>query len=292
MYRDYPLPEHWPVEIQGTTDRMTAIVSVLTYDGFVLGADGRGRDEKLEMVKNNFQKIFPAIGTPFGYAVYGNVGIGNEGTKDIIVDTRQELDHSFSALGGGEFADVVEYCEAVAKPVNAAILWAKEKGGLLRYPGDVEPNQPGLCIFRVWVFGYFNGSPCEVSIRFFHRDQKLCDPSIFQQQLRFGTPPKILGSGLVAQRLYQSNDTEFERFRKPFQSKGAGLSIPEAVQLIQSYIAACDSDEGRKLDPRFCEGIGGDVHIASITSTGFQWIEGFEYPKAIPLPLSPPSTSN
>src|ERR1017187_3705037 len=91
MFGDFPLPEFWP-PTNRSCEAMTAIARIQTVEGFVFAADGRARDEKLQKVKDDCQKIFPIQGSPLAYAVYENAGIGNEGTTDIIVNVCRELE--------------------------------------------------------------------------------------------------------------------------------------------------------------------------------------------------------
>jgi hypothetical protein len=51
------------------------------------------------------------------------------------------------------------------------------------------------------------------------------------------------------------------------------LSLSEGIEIAETYIRACDSNEGRQVDPALCAGIGGHIHIAAITPAGFKWIK-------------------
>jgi hypothetical protein len=49
------------------------------------------------------------------------------------------------------------------------------------------------------------------------------------------------------------------------------------AQMAHAYIKACSGPEALAMDPKPCAGIGGRVHIATITpKDGFQWVPGFE----------------
>jgi hypothetical protein len=162
-------------------------------------------------------------------------------------------------------------------PVYRSLLKAKNSGLLEKYPGDLEPGQRDPTVFHVWLLGYANGMPIEVDVRLSHRNQRLYKPVAIKQQLWLGYPPKTLGSGEVHNLLYRSDDERLARFRRAMPSRQEDLTILEAVEVAANYIKACDSDEGREVDPRLCPGIGGRIHIATITPlSGFQWAKGYE----------------
>lgn len=276
MYGDFPFPQHWP-ETGRNRKSMTAIVRILTSHGFVLAADGRGRDERQNIIRDDFQKIFPVLGRPLGYAVHGYTGVGNEGTKDILIDIHNELENGVRSLARRNPADLIAYADKMVRPVYRALLKAKNDRVLEKYPGKAELDQPGFGILHVWLVGYHNGSPSEVDVRLFHRDQRLYKPVPIQQKIWIGYNPKTLGSLRVAQLLYESNDVRFARFRRTVPSRQVDLTLSEAIEVAKAYINACDSDEGRAVDPEVCEGIGGKIQIATITPSGFQWVPGFEY---------------
>ena len=55
----------------------------------------------------------------------------------------------------------------------------------------------------------------------------------------------------------------------------------EAQRIARSFIRACGSPQGRRLDPERCNEIGGHTQIATITRTrGFRWVPGHKpYPQ-------------
>lgn len=258
----------------------TAIVRYMTGQGFVIAADGRSRNERLEVIADNLQKIFPVPERPLVAAVYGNAGIGNEGDAEpILVDVASELRRSMEALMGRNMGDLVEYAEKLSRPIYRMLFRVKNDGLLHEYPGQSEENEPGSTIAHIFLFGYFNGIPSEVDIRFFHRDQRLSKPSCQSRRISRSNP-EIWGSRAVAQRLFMSDDPRFTQYRtdKVRVTQAEQLTVTDAVELARNYISACNSDLGRETDPDLCPGIGGHVHIASIREQGFQWIEPPQQP--------------
>jgi hypothetical protein len=110
------------------------------------------------------------------------------------------------------------------------------------------------------------------NIRFYHQGGKIEKPLIESDGLNEGSLFHS-GSRIVA-GLYQT-DPRFNEFIGPIKAllpKG----LESAAALSRKYIRACESELGRKLDPR-CSTIGGSIFMAIITkANGFQWVEELE----------------
>jgi hypothetical protein len=262
----------------------TAIVRLQTTEGFVIAADGRVRGNqngKLEVVTDELQKIYQIEGEFLVYALYGTMGIGkDENDPDVAVNLVSAFKNAVDALHGQHFEDAVQYGNALALPIYNRIRDAKANAKIERFPErdcDAEPDQPGHVIGHVFLFGYYNGKACELDIRLFHRKQSLAQPTVTQRRLWLGYDPEIWGSDTVARLLYTSSENVFfpaYRRRKPKRQED--LTISEAIEVAKNYILACDSVTGRALDPDFCPGIGGHIHIAVITPNSFRWAVGYE----------------
>jgi hypothetical protein len=54
---------------------------------------------------------------------------------------------------------------------------------------------------------------------------------------------------------------------------GPNPSLKDAEQYVRGYIEACSSPLALELDEAICKGIGGHIHVATITpSDGFRWV--------------------
>jgi hypothetical protein len=253
----------------------TAIVRFQTHEGFVIVADGRAvtRKGKVERTINDAQKIFPIPGTNLVYALYGTMEFG---VGEITLDLVSEVKASVDSLADQEFEDATLYAEQISLPVFNRLLEAKTSGEIRVFPAravDIEKDRPGHTIGHVFMFGYYNGQPVQIDIRFFHRSQVL-DMKVFPNELWIGYDPEIWGSDIVAEALFNSpNDVFFESERRKLPRKTNDLGIAEALAVAQIYISACDSETGRAVDPHKCASIGGDVHAVAITpAEGFRWL--------------------
>ena len=262
----------------------TAIVRIQTVEAFVIAADGRVRkteNGKTSVIQNNMQKIYPIPGESLVYALYGNMQLGKDETDkgDFVVDLISEVATAANGLVGKRFEDVTQYAEQLADPILKRLSEAKNQGEILRFPArpiHIEKGLPGYLIGHVFIFGYYNEQPCEIDIRFFHRNHEP-DKQVIPRDLWLGYNPEIWGSFTVAQLLYDSGEgIFFAGYRRTKPAKPEDLTIEEAIEVAKNYILACDSDTGRGLDPQLCPGIGGRIHIAIIKPDGVTWTKGYE----------------
>ena len=93
-------------------------------------------------------------------------------------------------------------------------------------------------------------------------------------------PAWLSGSPEVTQGLFDLDDPRFREFRTDACKRVAArdrhpeirVSLADAVEAGRNYIEACSSPIARELDNESCRGIGGHIHIATITRDGFSWI--------------------
>jgi hypothetical protein len=246
----------------------TAIFRYLTNSpGFVIAADGRTTDGNDEA-----QKIFEIEGAPAAYALYGNIGIGDwrENTP-IALDLGLETQKFIKSGSGKILNDFVGYAQDLADALYALLLKLKDDGVIPRYDGFLEYGDGSLTIAHIFLFGYSNGIPSEVDILFSHRDQVLRKPLLYPFGFRHSNPHAWGAVGLF-RRMFEFNDPALAKFRRlGIPSPPEEISLGDAAKIGEDYIRACDSDEGRALDP-FCSHIGGKIHIAAIEPSGFHWL--------------------
>lgn len=246
----------------------TAILRYLTNNGFVITADGR-----TSLGEGDAQKIFEINGAPAAYALYGTIGIG-DWREDAPVPLDLGLETQRFVNSGLSPRDLVTYGQKLADELFAALSKIKEHGAVPRYDGFSEfPNHPGTTIAHIFLFGYSDATPTEVDIRLWHRDQVIQKPGLRTDGLCCSNPMP-LGAPKIFQHLFEFKDPRFSKFRG-----GSIPSPPEEISLLgaasvgESYIRACDSEEGRSIDP-WCSNIGGHIHIAAITpAEGFSWLK-------------------
>lgn len=247
----------------------TAIFRYLTSSpGFVIAADGRitGGDDKA-------QKIFEIKGTPVAYALFGNIGIGDwrEDTP-VALDLGLEAKNFIESGSNKILSDFVGYAQDLADELYSLLLKLKDQGVIPRYDGLSEYNDGNSTIAHILLFGYSNGLPAEVDILFSHRDQALRKPRLYAYGFRHSNPHAWGAEGLF-KRMFEFNDPALAKFRRlGIPSPPEEISLEGAATIGEDYIRACDSDEGRELDP-WCSHIGGHIHIAAIEPSGFYWLK-------------------
>jgi hypothetical protein len=247
----------------------TAIVSHFTTSGFVITADG-----KTTAGSESTQKIFEIKGASAAYALYGNIGFGND--KDDDAPSPLHLGNEIDKLlnsGRIPVGDLMACGRQLADEIHVVILKAKASK-LIVYPsGPSDIN--GVCIANVFLFGYSKDSPLEVDITFRHRDQVLSEPLVNGIDPRRVRNPRVWGDDAVLEFL-KSGDHRFARFGGvKLPPKPEEISLLDAAKFGENYVWACDSYEGRNWGDRaICASIGGHIHIAAIMPTaGFHWLK-------------------
>jgi hypothetical protein len=244
----------------------TAIFRYLTNSGFVIAADGRitGGDDEA-------QKIFEIKGAPAAYALYGNIGIGDwREDAPVALDLGLEAKKFIESGSNKLLSDCVGFAQDLADELYSLLLKLKDQGVIPRYDGFLEYGDGSLSIAHIFLFGYSNDAPAEVDILFSHRDQALRKPLLYPFGFRRSNP-HAWGAEKLYRLMFEFDDpalTKFRRLRIP--SPPEEISLEGAATIGEDYILACESDEGRRLDP-FCSNIGGEIHIAEIEPRGFNW---------------------
>src|SRR5260370_22418112 len=249
----------------------TAIVKVYTKDGFVIGADGRCRQaETGVVVSDTAQKIFLIINPDrtLAYAVYGTLGITDASNQSVVVDLASAIHKSVSAMAQSPARhDLTWYVSKLWPPAYEALLRVSKNREIGPFPD--APGDPGL-IAHVFFWGYYRGTAAEMDLQFRHENQKIIRPRLRPSQRIKALD--ICGSLKVANSVISSDDPRFAKYRTPATDlrNKKSLSLTDGIDIVQSYIRACDSDEGREIDS-LCAGIGGHIHIALVTPSGFRW---------------------
>jgi hypothetical protein len=252
----------------------TAILRTLTEDGFLITADGLERSEG-HTSDTKAQKIFSFPPTRFSFAF---AGIADLPVSKGIFNFKDAWRDAVAAIPMGRHETMGQYATRIAIDVQRLLL---EQCPLVTLPEHPSKDEPGSTITEVFIDGYRNGYPESADVRFFHINQQVASPRIFFCKLqKDGT--FIHGSETITQLLKQK-DPLIEQFKTPLQRairNSPALSMHAII--ARAYIKACESAEGRSLDP-VCESIGGRIHMATITSPrGFEWVREFEPVKPQP----------
>jgi hypothetical protein len=256
---------------------MTAIAIVSTADRFIIAADGRVRlddearlkasAEELDRETDTQQKIFPVAlpGQSLAYAVTGSVY--DPRGFDLLAITETQI----RVLSDRKFDDLRSFLRTLAGKIKRAINEAKRCGTLESFPQIRKMERSHAWVIASLYFcGYFNQFACFTQIDFFHFGG---DAQSQVNDYPLGST-LVMGSEMVRRRMYpsQSGDNRDTRFLPFIKDLGRGFSADDAVQFARGYIEACSSPLGLEVDAQLCKGIGGHIHIATITkSDGFKW---------------------
>jgi hypothetical protein len=259
----------------------TVIIRINAIDGFVIGADGRKTKQPGDQFdSDDAQKIFPIVSDDkqLAYSICGTSVFTAIETGETLWDLHTEVEAAVKTLRRSPphlFGFATELCKPIHKALRAATKSAK-----LTFPEESEQKEPyGLNIAQVLIDGYYKGIPSHARIRFFHHQQKLCNPQALVVEFK---TVELYGLRQIWDAFEDTRDKRLKAYRPKGYAKSEPWRIPEAVNIAAGYIKACSSPEGLEIDRRYEKTIGGRTHIAIVTPEGFRWAEEYE-------PLETPS---
>ncbi|HLK65048.1 MAG TPA: hypothetical protein VKU19_16510 [Bryobacteraceae bacterium] len=246
-------------------DSMTAICNLATPDGFVIAADGlvRQDDPAKTVLCDHAQKII-SIPTPCGalacsFASY--VMLSPKDSDELTFDFRVET--AAAAKEISKTKSLHSYANRLGKLLKARLESARREEKIGPYP----TKNPLVALYLV---GYFNDEACHVQIKIETEDQKVRPARVFPIELNQPVDRQIHGPKPVYDAMFENNDERFRQYRTEIEDFGT------AIHAAEKYILAFCDPAALELDER-CRGIGGRVHIATVTAlNGFQWAAGFE----------------
>ena len=248
---------------------MTAISMAydLPNERFVIAADGRcalkGIGGEIETKTDEQQKIFPVESEFMSmvYAMTGFAGFGN-GLFETIVEGGEVI----RSLYKYRFHDGYEFAKKFSENMANAVQVARKTG---RFP--VIPPSEGLAageqgrLFKFYLLGYYGGFPFFAESRFYHIEEtdhiqvRGSNPELCQSQTLF------TGSDLIAAMIYGNALTD-PRIAKHKPAKSA-----DALEVATGFINACSDPAAVEIDP-WCRIVGGRLHAAEISLSGFRWL--------------------
>jgi hypothetical protein len=249
----------------------TAIIKIRTAEGFVFASDGLARDDKGNIESENEQKIFQIGSLPVAYGISGpSVKMCGRGTSEVVFDFVDAFREVAGEIAPNPPDDSFALVSALCDGVHAKFLKVQPVVSPKAYAEDGRMAHVVCC-------GYWGGTHFGINIHICLVDGKsaVFEPYRYEDNVVFGsTKVAHFLTGLE-----RDKERSFARFARPFiQNKNVSYyTLDEAVEYAKTYIAACASDEGRKVDPKFCPAIGGRVQIATIVlGAGFRWLLGYE----------------
>jgi hypothetical protein len=223
----------WP-----TISRVTAIAFVHTPDGFVVGAEGRQINSVTNTIQSDTaQKIFPfeseTIRVAYAWTGTTQVDALDQTCIYDLNESTERLLRAADLLGRTSWADfVARFCDGLRVVLPPCI--------------EAAPRE----IAKIALIGFFNRVPCKAIIKIRYPrsllvfDLQIQIPAQYQKQIFTG-----------AERVYD-----------PYKSQQP-QNIVEAIRFVRDYILDCIESEEAD-----CKGMGGHLHIATVTSEAFSWV--------------------
>ena len=259
----------------GGKTSMTALVRIHTSEGIILAADGRQINSATkEVMSDQQQKIFQIGTAKAAYSLCGHVLLGGRRNTldtihcDFVTQTAEQIGDTPVVTGS-----LIDYARRISLPILESLknVCAQQDVDL---PTRGDGIGPGVTIVTISLDGYVaTNTPEGVDVRFYHEAGVLCEPEVGRSDHRmaFSGSQIVLNEMITGKRL--------DKYKVPLSDALIQVGANELSQGIRSalnYVTACCSPEARALDPDWCGGIGGHIHIAKITpKVGFRWLRGF-----------------
>jgi hypothetical protein len=216
---------------------VTAIVTVHTPNGFVIGADGRQIDSQTNTIQSDkTQKIFSfeAGDIRLAYAWTGTTQMHDSSLR-CFYDVRAAMNKSLLA--------------ATLSRTWPEFLSRVLEGLRICLPAEI-PGAPNRELAQAIFVGFLRGAPCKAEIAI------VCSDSRLDLNIKTALPAPYCKSVFTGvERLY-------ERY-KPLKPQ----TNSEAVKFVREYLLDCIEDGEAD-----SEGIGGHLHIAAVTADEFSWV--------------------
>lgn len=253
---------------------MTAIALVPTPEGIIVAADGLSRwndaatrdEDAIQNESDCEKKIFKSqLGSnDVVWALSGTIF-----NKDRSYNLVSIVKRAFHAANNDlQESNLAAWVQLYGKSLHKALSDAKTSGLLAFSENDLFPvdSEDRFTLARIFIAGYFfNSKPAIAIIRLYFTGDSLAEP----QPSIYGSPEHtwLLGSRELQKRYLEDHeDKRFKHYYRPY-----GPTLLQGLDYAKGYIEACSDPLARELDP-LCKGIGGHIHSAAITPSGFVWL--------------------
>lgn len=246
---------------------MTAIALCYTKSGFVMAADGRSRtyDAATDVYSpdsDECQKIFSVVesGKILAYAVMGDAVSNQDGSFNLMA----EVERQRKRLSAVRFDSLRDYVRIIGYKAKRAFDKAWKSGRLDPWQRGSDPNDEYDNLIARILFAGYAPNPAFVQAELFY-DNRRAELRVSTLPIPPGIPALAAPTGILQ---IIDSDPRFAEYRKPY---GPDISMEDACALIKGKIEACASPLAAEIDAR-CAGIGGHIHVAAVTPSGFRWL--------------------
>jgi hypothetical protein len=237
----------------------TAIARIYTQEGFVVAADGRKLNGRSgQIASDEVQKIFP-LHHPFGDISCSIAGVAQFTSELGLFDFGVEAGRAALAIAKREARSHYEYSELLASEISRSLEGF---------------NPASLCsgteqTTRLFLDGYFSGLPVRSKIELTYRTDRT-DSLVSPEKLVPGET-KVYGSSIISAMLFATMPHDHFRSYRQVCQKAKPTAMAEATRVALNVIRAHCCPEAMSIDPEMCTAVGGHIHIATVTQTGFKW---------------------
>jgi hypothetical protein len=211
----------------------------------------------------NQQKIFRGTlgGSEIAWAVSGPVY-----SWDCIAFNLVNEIHGAMGAASGYFPEsaLSQYSSVLLGLFSSALhssLCDIEKKGAVVFKDSTEPF---ATIFMAGYFGY-GGMPVNAAIRLSHRGGAWLEPELIMRN-----PPQEMFAGpkaIYESYIGNSEDVRFTKYAHP-----GGATLDDGLARAKGFIEACCDPIAAEIDPGIQDRIGGHIHAAAVTPSGFRWL--------------------
>lgn len=239
---------------------MSVVSSIRTNEGLVIGSDGRVSDYSGKVLTDEEQKVH-AISREdisLAYGLFGTARIGDSDNDTTMFDFRTEVNPVVTECPADNWW---RFMTSVGETLTTSLNEARKAFG--------KPMDNAEKLTWIVLGGFFGKHLKLGHIAITHGlTESTFAPSSYPPG--FSYP---LGS-LEVFKLIDGSDPLFAKYAQPPRLQVRTLM--EGIERVRNDILAHFEPCARTVDPDTCGGIGGRVQIATITSSGFSWIPGYE----------------
>jgi hypothetical protein len=265
----------------------TALAYFFADDGFVIAADGLSTlksEQGREIICRKAQKIFPIPGVDrkLACSFMGRITLYDDAGRRPVFDFTKAFVKVANEIRSKPVTDVNALLSQICPVVQKRLESVRENGGFSRYP-SLYPSAREQNIVSIYLDGYVSGYPVRAGAIFYHINQELLWSMNSPHTLN--CPRKqwsvLHGSGKIGILLFETDNPLLAAYRTEACKRVAasygdstmGIALKDAIEAARNYIRACSDSVIRKLDIEHCRGIGGRIHVATVTpEEGFRWV--------------------